>query len=990
MHTLYLFTISRFLIQGFMVSQEPKKQRSISSFFQPQREKPKIDEIPKAESPVKRKLSQFQHDEPKKPSPKVPKTAKPAKPTPTEKQSSKKLTPLEKQFIDLKTANPDKILAIQVGYKFKFFGQDAVEALQILNITLLPGNIPLDDRTYDRFAYCSIPDNRLHVHLQRLLNAGFKVAVVKQTETAAIKSVESKSGLFERQITGVYTKATYMGDELLTGDPGINRSNQIEDEFDNTSYIMCIDETNLKNTAIVAVQPLTGDIVYDTFADNHTRDELETRLAYMSPSEVLIIPGENSHSLKLVKLKSPNVSILFRKEKSMTEVQAEMSEFFDSLGELEHLSEYYQLNFPQNVQRCVNELILYLEEFRLSNIFTIPSNMTTLTDSRKYMLLPASTLRALDIFQVEDDPRARKGSLFWLLDNTCTRNGSRMLRRWVGQPLVQKEDIQARLQAVDSLRNGKFSHLLDVLRNTVAKVGKNGIDMDRLLIKAHYTAAYDSNKISRKEIYQLLKGFQDILDVFRSFGEKEIQELSSCTLLASLLQKIADMSKETFVDHFLGMINQNAAFDNNLNDQRKNFFKLHDARFDKITQEQEYLAIVDSKLDQELQSIRAYLKRPQLQYVTNLRDTHLVEVRNGKAVDSLPSDWIKISGTKTVSRFRPPEVSRLHKELVYHEDTLLRACDACFHEFIVDIDSKYEYLHEIVNHISTFDCLLSLAAVGGNDMTYVCPEIVENQTIDVKKGNHPILYSLQQSSYVPNDVDISQDKNRVLIITGPNMGGKSSYVKQVALLVIMCQVGSFLPCESAKMGVFDSIFIRMGASDNILRGKSTFMVEMMESANIIKNILPKALIILDEIGRGTGTNDGIALAYSILKYIIQDRRQPLTLFITHYPSLHLLAIEHSEVKNCHMAFIEKPRPGAQEGEWPEVIFLYQLAHGVVSNLYGLNVAKLAGVPLDIIENAYKMSESMKRQVETGKILDLLSQMSSENANNVLLELSGLI
>lgn len=1000
-----------------LMSGSSKKQKSISSFFTPVKSKlpsnvpSSLSDSPKDDT-TKRKLEVFSHTvsssqtPTKKPCPAL-ETFKTASQEYTIAKSSVKLklTPLEKQFIDLKLQHADKVLAIQVGYKYKFFGNDAVVASQLLNIMLIPGNLELDERRHDKFAYCSIPDNRLHIHLQRLLNHGLKVGVVKQTETAAVKSVESsnKSGLFERKITGVYTKATYMGDEILTGDPTINRANKVTDDMDSESYILCINELNpLKHIAIVAVQPLTGDIVYDVFPG--TRDELETRLIYLNSSEVIVISGEEkvSHeTAKLLSIRNSSVSITHRKERTETEIKSRLNEFFTSVdldGHSSYLTEHYTLNYPESVQACIDELVEYLAEFKLSNVFTIPSNFNSLSDSHKYMLLPGTTLKALDIFEVNDDPTSRKGTLLWLLDNTYTKKGSRLLKQWINRPLVKKKEIEQRSTAVEVLKSGEFVHMLDTFKKAIMKLGKSGVDLDRLLIKIHYSATYGSNKISRKDLYNMLRCFLDIIEIFRNFSEKGLSDFKSvhnCIMLETIFREMLTLSESFTVDNFLKLINPIGALnDQDLSEQKIKFFNLQENKFLKISKEMEEIAAVESSLDDELQKIRELLKRPKLSYVTNLKETHLIEVRNGKSVDSLPSDWIKISGTKTVSRFRTPEVSRLHKQLQYNNDMLLRVCDECFNNFLGEIDAEYVYLQRIVSHLATFDCLLSLAQAASEtgDIGFTRPKLSERQIISVKDSVHPILLNMPliNGQYVPNDIDLSDDKNRVLIITGPNMGGKSSYVKQIALLSIMTQIGCLLPCSSATMGIFDSIFIRMGASDNILRGKSTFLVEMLESASIIQNYSPKSLIILDEIGRGTGTTDGISLAHSILRYIIEDERKPLTLFITHYPSLHTLEYEFKAVKNYHMSFIEKTQNEGKESEWPEVIFLYKLVKGVVSNLYGLNVAKLAGIDEAIIQNAYEISESMKGSIEVRSIMQHLSHMNKENAVEILEEILKII
>lgn len=880
----------------------------------------------------------------------------------------KKLTPLEKQYLELKSSNHDKLLAVQVGYKFKFFGEDAQIAAKILNIMLIPGNIKFSDLQNGNFAYCSIPDNRLHIHLQRLLNHGYKVGVVKQTETASIKSNEgSKNGLFERKITGIYTKATYMGDEINTGDPTMQSRSHQED---NTlgDYIMCVDELDSKIIGIVAVQPLTGDLIYDSFHDDISRNNLETRFACLLPEEILVINEDeeiSKETLKCIKIIKPDASIIHKQLKPVTQISNELTRFFKNL-ELPNMSQYYQVNSPVHIQSCVNELIQYLEQFQLANVFTITSNFHNFSKSGKYMLLPSQTLQALEIFQNSTDPSSEKGTLSWLLNHTRTKMGQRLLRKWIRQPLVDPEAINARLDAIDDVTS-EFNHIIDALRNQLSKLKKSNVDLEKALIKIHYASNYSLERISRKELYLMLKCFQDVLRLVKSFGETAIRQLNSSlksSLLKSMFSELLELSKSKQVDDFLDMINTSGALNtNNLNEQKIQFFELQDNPLcDEIVYELKEIDTIEENLQNELESIRKFLKRPNLNYITNLKETYLIEVRNGKAVDALPKDWLKISGTKSVLRFRSPEVSQLQKQLQYHQELLIKNCDQAYNNFLKLVDENYEMFHSIVHQLSVFDCVLSLTAASLVKSNYARPEIALLQIIDIKNSRNPIIENLSYgySNYVANNIDISYCKNRILIITGPNMGGKSSYVKQIALLVIMCQIGCYIPCDLASVGIFDSIYVRMGASDNILKGKSTFMVEMLESANIISNFTSKSLIILDEIGRGTGTNDGIALAYSILKYLIEDDKKPLTLFITHYPSLHILEHDFPHiVSNYHMGFIEKN----SESEWPEIIFLYTLVKGVIGNLYGLNVAKLAGIPDEIIAKAFEVSEFIKHDIE---------------------------
>lgn len=860
------------------------------------------------------------------------------------KPRNSKLTPLETQILELTELHQDKILLIQVGYKYKVFGKNAKHVSKCLNIMYIPNSDP-------RFAYCSFPDTRLHINLQRILNTGVKVGIVKQMESAIVKEIDKvgKSGdLMRREVTGVYTKGTYMSDEFV----GSNLiPNSVEEEHNN--YIVCINEVTDRDFAVVAVQPLTGEIIYDVFSDDVSREEMDTRLLYLRPSEVIVVNKEkaiNPTTMKCLKLVNHELKI---EHKTIT--QLNFGEFLNL-----NMVDYYTQNFPLLVQECFHELIVYLAEFKLSNVFTIPQNITTFKDARKYMILPANTLSALEIFTNATDPKSPRGTLVWLLNHTRTRFGSRLLHKWISRPLIDKEKIEERYGAVQEL-GLEFNHVVDSLMKQLEKIGKT-LDMEELLIKIHYSATTQSTRINRKQIFLLLQSFNDLLKLVKLFS-KTIRSSNlnlKSPLIVNMLNELLGLAETGIVENFITMMNPSYMF-NELKDpfeQKSSFFNLHHG-YDDINHEFAEIKNVEQMLDEELVKVRKLLQRPQLNYVTSNREPYLIEVRNGKAVDALPPNFIKINGTATVSRFRNKEISNLYKMKQYHEEMLVQRCDEAFVQFLQNLDSQYGFFQTIVKHLATLDCLLSITAASVLN-NQVRPVLTDDLIIDVKQARHPIIEQLRDG-YVSNDINIQYDTNRALIITGPNMGGKSSYVKMVALFTIMTQIGCYLPCQSATMGIFDSVFIRMGASDNILKGNSTFMTEMLECSNIIQRLTTRSLVILDEIGRGTGTTDGIALAYAILKYFIESESKPLLLFITHYPSIHVLEHEYAgEVVNYHMGFEEI---GKEDGKFPEVIFLYNLCRGVVNNSYGLNVAKLAGIPEQVITNAYKVSEELKTEIE---------------------------
>lgn len=935
-------TATRTKLAGF-ANREEKRGKEAKSAKTP-REQPK--ELKQPKQPKQPNEPQEPKEEPQ---PKQKPIQSPNRSVVRKKQAPrKKLTPLETQYLQLKEQHPDKLLAVQVGYKFKFFGEDARAAAHILNIMLIPGSITWEELQGGNFAYCLIPDNRLHVHLQRLLNHGYKVGVVKQTQTAAIKANEgSKSGLFERVVTGVYTKATYMGDE-------VPEDARVDDEGLG-EYIMAIHEDEGR-VSLLAVQPLTGDIVYDHFEDS-TKEALDTRMAFLGPSEVLVVGSvskETSRCVRLSKAQTSSVSV-----KSKSALEDSLASHFNGLHS-EELPFYYD-TFTDGLLQCLDSLLGYLGQFKLSNIFTITSNCQRFTHAGKYMFLPSQTVQSLEIFRNATDGSDR-GTLFWLLDHTRTKMGLRLLRKWISRPLIHADAINGRLDAIGDITGG-FNHTIDSFKNFLDKAG---LDLEKLLIKAHYSAEYLVERISRKEVYLMLKCFSDMHKLAANFKDTKLSFKS--LVLTALFEKLLT-SDANVVESLLSCINPNGALDSN----RETFFVLQGQLVEHIVAERNSIDDIEAQLDDELQAIQKHLNRPNLRYVTCLNQTHLIEVRNGKQVDALPSDWVKISGLKSISRFRTPQVTRLHKQLQYHQEKLIQRCDEAYIQFLGLIDANYEYFNDMVAHLATVDCLMSLSAASKISPTSR-PQLTEEQVVDITNGRNPIIESLSNTTnYIPNDISMKQHENRVVVITGPNMGGKSSYVKQVALLVLMAHIGCYLPCDSGRLGIFDAIFVRMGASDDILKGQSTFMVEMKECANIVHSLTPRSLVILDEIGRGTGTVDGISLAYSILKYLVEDKRAPLTLFITHYPSLSTLEDEHPGiVANRHMGYLEKSGT-----DWPEVVFLYTLARGVVSNSYGLNVAKMAGLPNDIIEGAYTVANEAKSRIETDVWGDLLRALDNE-------------
>ncbi|CAN3353801.1 DNA mismatch repair protein Msh3p [Diutina catenulata] len=956
-----------------------RKQLAISDFF-----KPRV----KDESTFKRGLSSrpTQTSSPSKPNPldsfsakrsvanhetPSPPPSKRAKPTssPTKQPAAKpskaksKLTPLEQQVLDLSAANPDKMLVIQVGYKYKLFGDDAQEAARILNIMY----IPREDKD-GRFSYCSFPDVRLHINLKRLLQHGHKLGVVKQMESAIVKSVEKTgaSDLMVRELTAVYTQGTYLGDESeeAVGSQG----------DDGSGYIVAL-HRHSNGVAIVAVQPMTGEVVYDEVANDSS--EVDTRVSYLCPSEAVIVGGGSSEgnvagsvpwSLhKALTLANPRVAL------HGAPVVSDASKTLSSaLGE--DFEPYKDMS--ESLHQCVVALSNYLAEFRLAGIFTVASNISPFQNTSRFMVLSETVCRALDIFTCDNGPsssRGPPGSLFGLLNNTKTRFGSRHLRKWLKKPLIDKAAINDRHKALADFQAPQPPQVLSAMKQQLAAM--SGIDLEELMIKVHYCASNRSTqRIQPNDVYNLLSTVHQIMEFCTKFDSQinQLPGILESPLLLAIFQQLQEVAKTQIVGELLDKINPVFREARDPEAQITSFFNTETDDFGgAMGRERDEIRRIEEQFESELLRLRKLLKRPNLKWLTNNKEPYLVELRNGREVDSMPEEFIRVNGTKSVSRFRSQKASELYKLLQYHREMLVSRCREAFYEYLGQIDACYPSLAQVVVALAQFDCVGSLAATCSRFAQVCQPALVDSQTVSVVDGVHPVLASMKDTT--ANPVNLDENKNRVAIITGPNMGGKSSYVKQVALYAILNQIGCWLPAKSASLGVFDRISIRMGASDDILRGNSTFMTEMIECAQIIAQMTSKSLVILDEIGRGTGTTDGIAIASSILQYIAEMSSRPLVLFITHYPSLHTLDVLPGVV-NYHMAF---EQINGSDG-FPEVIFLYQLTKGVVNNSYGLNVAKIAGIPTDVIVDAHRISDELKSQVEDARrraLIDLMAKIT---------------
>ncbi|CAM5145419.1 unnamed protein product [Natator depressus] len=704
------------------------------------------------------------------------------------------------------------------------------------------------------------------------------------------------------------------------------------------------------------VQPTTGEVVFDSFQDSSSRLELESRVLRLQPVELVLPSDLSDQSERLI---SGITSVSLRDDR--IRIERMESIYFQYSHAFQLITDFYArgvlnttgsqqlsiiLNLDKPVICSLAAVIMYLKEFNLEKILYNPSNFKQLSSEAEYMTINGTTLKNLEILQNQTDMKT-KGSLLWVLDHTKTSFGRRKLKKWVTQPLMKSSEINARLDAVSEIlmsESSVFGHI----QNHLCKMP----DIERGLCSIYH------KKCSTQEFFLIVSTLSRL--------ESELQALVPAIrsqVKAPLLQvALLEIPELLFpVKHYLQILNEEAA---KTGDKTQLFKDLTD--FPTIRKQKGDIQKVISQIQFHLQEIQRMIKNPHAEYVTVSGQEFLIEVKNS-LLSSVPSDWVKVGSTKAVSRFHSPFIVENYRHLNQLREQLVLDCNA---EWLNFLDRFSEYYHSVlkaVGHLATIDCIFSLAKVAKQGD--YCRPVVQDKgkKIIIKNGRHPVIDELlgEQDQYVPNSTNLAGDKERVMIITGPNMGGKSSYIKQVALITIMAQIGSYVPAEESTVGVVDGIFTRMGAADNIYKGQSTFMEELTDTAEIIRKASSRSLVILDELGRGTSTHDGIAIAYATLEHFIRDV-ESLTLFVTHYPSVcDLEKIYPEQVGNYHMGFLvneeeSEQQKGSEDEENPEFItFLYQITRGVAARSYGLNVAKLADVPEEILKKAAHKSKELE-------------------------------
>ncbi|EGT0692845.1 DNA mismatch repair protein MutS [Clostridium perfringens] len=801
-----------------------------------------------------------------------------------------KLTPMMRQYFEIKENYKDCILFFRLGDFYEMFFEDAETAARELELVLTGRDCGLEKRA----PMCGIPFHASNSYIGRLVAKGYKVAICEQVEDPKFAK-----GIVKRDVIKVITPGTYTDSSFV--------------EETKNNYIMTIYADLERNRCSLAITDIsTGDFLA-------TEGELEKgvildEISKFNPKEIILLDSLDQELIKDITLTTP--ALISRKP----------IEYFE-----ENFEEVLNNQFGEKsnslslmVKKSSNALVKYIldtQKISLTNINDI--EVYSLVD---FMTIDLSSRRNLELTENLRE-KSKKGSLLWVLDKTETSMGSRMLRRWIEEPLVNKEKITLRLNAVEELFNDlslndslkeALHDIYDVERILGKISNKNANAKDLIALKTSIGKIPNVKGIIENCTSSLLRNYHHNLDDLRDIYElleKSIKEDPSLTL------KDGDLIKDGF----------NSEID--------------ELRLAK-TNGKDWISSLENR-EREFTGIKS------LKVGFNKVFGYYIEISKANYSSIPEGRYIRKQTLANAERFITPELKEIEEKLLGASEKLCSLEYDIFLDIRNEVENHIDRLKTTAKIIAELDCISNLAFVAlEND--FIKPEINEDGETKIENGRHPVVEKvIPKGEFIPNDTIINKDDNQLLIITGPNMAGKSTYMRQVAIITLMCQIGSFVPASKANISVVDKIFTRIGASDDLAGGKSTFMVEMWEVSNILKNATENSLVLLDEVGRGTSTYDGLSIAWSVIEYICKNKNlRCKTLFATHYHELTKLEGEIHGVRNYSVAVKEVDN---------NIIFLRKIIEGGADQSYGIEVAKLAGIPDEVINRAKEILETLEME-----------------------------
>ncbi|MBR9936278.1 DNA mismatch repair protein MutS [Oscillospiraceae bacterium Marseille-Q3528] len=789
-----------------------------------------------------------------------------------------------RHYLDTKEQYKDCILFYRLGDFYEMFFDDAVTVSRELELTLTGKDCGQEERA----PMCGVPYHAAETYLNRLVAKGYKVAICEQVEDPKLAK-----GMVKREVVRVVT-------------PGTNLNTQALDETKN-NYIMCI--VYLADRYGVSLADVSTGEYFLT--EVSSAKKMEDEIIKFSPAEIicnepLLMSGTNLDALK---------------DRLGISVFPLDAAYFDDEQCRRALLEHFQVASMEALGLgdytlgvlAAGALMRYLLDTQKNSL----SQMTRLVpySTGKYMVLDSSTRRNLELTETLRE-KQKRGSLLWVLDKTKTAMGARMLRTYIEQPLLEKETIEARLDAIEELNNNA------IMREEIREYLNPVYDLERLVSRITYQSANPRDLVAFKSSLSMLPAIKYLLK------DSVCGELKTVEEELDALEDVHALISKAIVDEPPMIVREGGIIKEGYNEEVD---KLRQAK----TEGKNWLAQLE-----EQERERTGIKNLRIKY--NKVFGYYLEVTNSYK-DLVPDDYMRKQTLTNAERYITPKLKELEDMILGAEDKLFSLEYDLFADVRDQIGREVLRIQKTARAIARLDVYASLSLVAERE-NYVRPSINEKGLIDIRGGRHPVVEKMiSNDMFIANDTYLDNNKNRISIITGPNMAGKSTYMRQTALIVLMAQIGSFVPAQKAKIGIVDRIFTRVGASDDLASGQSTFMVEMTEVANILRNATANSLLILDEIGRGTSTFDGLSIAWAVVEHISNPRLLGAkTLFATHYHELTELEGKLSSVNNYCIAVKEK-------GD--DIVFLRKIVKGGADKSYGIQVAKLAGVPDNVIQRA---------------------------------------
>ncbi|MCD8291012.1 MAG: DNA mismatch repair protein MutS [Prevotella sp.] len=799
-------------------------------------------------------------------------------------------TPMMKQFYSLKEKHPDAILLFRCGDFYETYFQDAVDASKILGITLTRRSNGGSQKMATEMA--GFPHHALDTYLPKLVRAGRRVAICDQLEDPKLTRK-----LVKRGITELVTPGVAMTDNVL---------NYKENNFlasVNFGKITC----GVSFLDISTGEFLTGEGSYDY---------VEKLLVNFSPKEVLFERGRRSDFERYFGSKFFTFEL---DDWVFTEASATQKL-------LKHFNvkslKGFGVDHLHSGVIAAGAILQYLEITQHTNIGHITS--LSRIDEERYVRLDKFTISSLELLVSMQEGGS---SLLDVIDKTVSPMGARLLKRWLVFPLREAKIINQRLDVVEYFfRNTEFRDTID---DQLRHIG----DLERIISRVA------TGRISPREVVQLKIALQATVPIKRACMESDNEIIRKIGEGISLCEELRDSIEKTIENDPPVLVNKGKVIKSGVNAE------LDDLR-DIATNGKDYLLQIQQR-EMEQTGITS------LKIGYNNIFGYYLEVRNTYK-ENVPAEWVRKQTLANAERYITQELKEYEEKILGAEDKILSLESKLFNDFVVTMQNDISAIQKNAVILAKIDCLLSFAKVS-TEHIYIRPQIDQNEiVIDIKQGRHPVIETQMPvgERYVPNDIYLDNKKQQIIIVTGPNMAGKSALLRQTALIVLLSQIGCFVPAESAKIGIVDKIFTRVGASDNISVGESTFMVEMTEAANILNNVTSRSLVLFDELGRGTSTYDGISIAWAIVEYLHERANaQARTLFATHYHELNEMEKSFSRIKNYNISVKETEN---------KVIFLRKLERGGTEHSFGIHVAQIAGMPKSIVKRAI----TILKQLET--------------------------